>query len=297
VDTLTSHLSTSLKSLIRRMTRPFALPSLDREIAAQAHPPKVHPLIRPMGPLVQPYQDGPVKSTLAPEARKTPLLPPQSLVKHQPTTPTTTTTTAGATSEVEPERINHSAKLVEQHRITLPVGATGDNVAVARLHAEAYARARGFDIKPGSFSVLTTNPLVPNGPTAGVSFELVVGTGDIDTSAHTERWTWGGAIDWWRRLLGPDQPEGKLLSLVDAEGRRRGGRITGMRPGAPGSEGFEVKGEFTDGQQPGGFSGRWMGPDALRGFTGAKPWPDYPEGADQRPPWMSRADGDDSEGE
>jgi len=218
-------------------------------------------------------------------------------VKHQPTTPTTTT--AGATSEVEPERINHSAKLVEQHRITLPVGATGDNVAVARLHAEAYARARGFDIKPGSFSVLTTNPLVPNGPTAGVSFELVVGTGDIDTNAHTERWTWGGAIDWWRRLLGPDKPEGKLLSLVDAEGRRRGGRITGMRPVPGDPNAVTIEGEFTDGS--GGFHGfgdprrmpgDWGGPAALQGLGIGKT-----DAADQSPPWMRRADGDDSEGE
>ena len=53
------------------------------------------------------------------------------------------------------EAVTHTARLVETHRITLPVGATGDNVAVARLHAEAYARARGFELPAGSIGVLS----------------------------------------------------------------------------------------------------------------------------------------------
>jgi len=293
VDTLTSRLSTSLKSLIRRLTRPFALPSLDREMAAQAHREGLVPTLTGQA----------TKSVTTPLPGNpswpmgTPTPPPMTMRTNGTMTPVTT---AGATSEGEPDKINHAAKLVEQHRITLPVGATGDNVAVARLHAEAYARARGFEIKPGSFNVLSHLSPAHGEERIGVSFELVVGTGDIDTSQHTERWTWGGAIDWWRRLMGPDQPEGKLLSLVDEAGRRRGGRITGMRPGTPGSEGFEVEGRFTDGGQPSGFSGfanpGWLGPDALRGFDAAKGLGMF-DAVDQSPPWMSRADGDDSEGE
>ena len=190
-----------------------------------------------------------------------------------------TMTTDGATSETDP-RITHTSRLVETHRITLPAGATGDNVAVARLHAEAYARARGFELGAGEFSVLGING--PHGR-SGVQFTLTVGVGDIALDQRVpgvlDRWTWSaGAVEWWQRHLGA--PSAKLLSLVDAAGRRRTGRLTGLRPDG---DGVAVEGEFVG--SPGGFHGRWLGNDALHGLLGGA-------AGDGTPPWIKRTDPD-----
>lgn len=119
----------------------------------------------------------------------------------------------------------HSCDLVERHRITLPVGATGDNVAVARLHAEAYARARGFELSAGSMSV--TQSLNPDGGYLGVAFDVTVGKGDIALDQSVpgvlDRWTWsGGAVQWWRRVLNNgDGRQGRVLARRDDLDRGR----------------------------------------------------------------------------
>ncbi|QFP94690.1 hypothetical protein I5G59_gp70 [Mycobacterium phage LilMcDreamy] len=199
----------------------------------------------------------------------------------------TTAETTGPTSAIDEPSISHTSELVERHRITIPEGAVGDPVAVARLHAEAYARARGFELRPGSLQVLMRNSTSPfREPTfMGVAFDVVVGKGDLHLDQRTpgklDRWRWsGGAFDWWRDIFNrADGREGRLLTLVDDNGRRRQGRITGIRPGPiPGTASLE--GEFTDGLSPNGFAGfgnpkslgdptrepgTWAGPDALRG--------------------------------
>lgn len=178
--------------------------------------------------------------------------------------------------------VTHTCDLVERHRITilnrdLPAGAT-DRVAVARLHAEAYARARGFEIAAGSFDVLSGSTTSPGSAFNGVAFDVVVGKGDIHLDQRVpgvlDRWTWSaGCVEWWQRRLGA--PTAKLLSLVDDSGRVRRGRVTGMRPGDR-PDTVEVEGQFTD--APGGFHGTWLGPEALRGFgIGVTP----PSGDDQ----------------
>ncbi|QOP65614.1 hypothetical protein SEA_SUIGENERIS_73 [Mycobacterium phage Suigeneris] len=166
---------------------------------------------------------------------------------------------------------SHSSELVERHRITLPVGATGDNVAVARLHAEAYARARGFDLSAGSLGVISRLGKVGD-EYLGVAFDVVVGKGDIAMDQRVpgvlDRWTWsGGALQWWRKVLGNgDGRQGRVLARLDDLDRGR--RVV---------------------------PGPWRGADALNGLgldqasqTG------HPTVADdRRPPWMKH----DSEGE
>ncbi|AYB70611.1 hypothetical protein SEA_SERENDIPITOUS_70 [Mycobacterium phage Serendipitous] len=181
--------------------------------------------------------------------------------------------TTGPTSAAD-LRVSHSSTLLEQHRITLPVGATGDNVAVARLHAEAYARARGFELSAGSIGVVSRLGKLGD-EYLGVTFDVVVGKGDISTNQSVpgvlDRWTWsGGALQWWRKVLGNgDGRQGRVLARLDE--RDRGRRVV---------------------------PGPWRGADALNGFEQAdQPGGPVVSAADQRPPWMKRADGDDSEGE
>lgn len=202
------------------------------------------------------------------------------------------TATTGPTSETDEPTISHTARLVETHRImldprTLP-GGSAAALDVARLHAEAYARARGFEII-GMSGVTTIDP-----PATGVQFTVTVGSGDIALDQRTpgvlDRWRWsGGAFDWWRNVLNRnDGREGRLLTLIDDNGRRRQGRITGIRPGPiPGTASLE--GEFTDGLTPNGFHGfgsprdgdpSWMTPGAL------------PTAVDRQPPWAKRSDPD-----
>jgi len=161
--------------------------------------------------------------------------------------PSPMTTTAGATSEPEtPPGISHTADLVERHRITIPVGATGDNVAVARLHAQAYARAHGFELKPGSFHVIAANAAAkPSDPGwLGVAFDVMVGKGDIALDQRVpgvlDRWTWSGPrVEWWRRIFNrADGRQGRVLAA-----REENGRV---------------------------LRGPWRGPDALHGFDPAQ---------------------------
>lgn len=221
-------------------------------------------------------------------------------------------TTGGAISEADPSTptITHTCDLVERHRITILAdhlpGKARDRVAVARMHAEAYARARGFEIKAGSFDVLNGSTLSPGSAFNGVAFEVTVGKGDIALDQRMpgvlDHWTWSaGVVEWWQRFLGRLSPGdgGKLLSLVDGKGKVRTGRITGMRP-VPGDPGaVSVEGEFVDGSggfhgigDPSRMPGDWRGPAALQGLgLGTE------ANVDQRPPWMRRADGDDTEGD
>lgn len=118
----------------------------------------------------------------------------------------------------------HSAELVERHRITLPVGATDDNVAAARLVAESYAEAHGFEIRPGSFSVIaSTNglPIASQGGYLGVAFDVTVGRGDIALDQRVpgvlDCWTWSGPrLEWWRRIFNrADGRQGRRLAARD----------------------------------------------------------------------------------
>ncbi|QPX62184.1 hypothetical protein PBI_INDLOVU_69 [Mycobacterium phage Indlovu] len=112
---------------------------------------------------------------------------------------------------------------MERHRITLPVGATDDNVAAARLVAERYADAHGFEIAAGSFSVIaSTNglPVASQGGYLGVAFDVVVGKGDIDCDQRVpgvlDRWSWSARMLWWRKVLtNGDGRQGRRLAARD----------------------------------------------------------------------------------
>lgn len=178
--------------------------------------------------------------------------------------------------------MTHTSTLVEQHRITIPVGATGDNVAVARLHAEAYARARGFDISPGSFQVIaSTNglPIAGKSGTLGVAFDVVVGRGDIHLDQRVpgvlDTWTWSaGAAEWWRRWL-PGGRQGRVIARPE-DGMAT---ITSLpRLGDPTRE-----------------PGAWNGGPAIRGegIGGPVPGQGAQHGTGQLPPWLRRGTDED----
>ncbi|AKF14641.1 hypothetical protein AVJ28_gp72 [Mycobacterium phage Baee] len=175
--------------------------------------------------------------------------------------------TTGPISAAEPEpRVTHSCDLVERHRITLPAGATGDNVAVARLHAEAYARARGFELSAGSIGVVSRRGKAGD-EFIGVTFDVTVGKGDIALDQSTpgvlDRWTWsGGAVQWWRRVLNNgDGRQGRVLARRDDLDRGR--RVV---------------------------PGPWRGAQALNGFDQASQT-GHPTVADDRvPPWMKHSE-------
>lgn len=168
--------------------------------------------------------------------------------------------------------VTHTSELVERHRITilakdLPTGAKA-RCDVAQLHAEAYARARGFDIT-GGISIVSGSGAPAGAPGSdafnGVEFEVMVGKGDLHMDQRVpgllDRWRWsGGAFEWWRAILNrADGRQGRVLARLDD-------RRVGVRPA-------------------------WRGADALSGglLGGAA--------GDGRPPWVRRSDGDDSEGE
>lgn len=187
------------------------------------------------------------------------------------------------------QAVTHTSTLVEQHRITIPAGATGDNVAVARLHAEAYARARGFELKAGSIGVLMRNSTHPDTPGEylGVTFDVVVGKGDIHLDQRVpgvlDRWTWSGpAFEWWRNILNrADGREGRVLAAIDENGVRpyaKGGRVN-PRPGGVGD--------------PNRAPGEWRGGPALRGEgIGPVPGGGPQAGTGDLPPWLRRSDPD-----
>lgn len=172
----------------------------------------------------------------------------------------------------------------------MPVGATGDNVAVARLHAEAYARARGFELPASKIGVLARAGSI-DGEFLGVTFDVVVGKGDIHLDQRVpgvlDRWRWSAeAMNWWRDIFNrADGREGRILSLVDAQDRRRLGRITGVRPVSGDPHAVTIEGQFLDGE---GGDPSWLTPGAV---------PNADVAADQRPPWARRADPDFTDSE
>lgn len=190
--------------------------------------------------------------------------------------------------------MTHTSTLMEVHRITLPVGATGDNVAVARLHAEAYARARGFEIRAGSFNVVQERGKLPTVRNlVGVEFEVVVGKGTIALDQRQpgtlDAWTWSApAVAWWRAIFNRrDGRQGRVLA------RREDGvaSVTAL-PGVLGSAWGDPTREpgyvvppipSASGLSVGGMIGRddprWRGPDALAGPQA---------GTGDMPPWMDR---------
>lgn len=143
-----------------------------------------------------------------------------------PSTPPTGPTSRTTDAETHADAVNHTCDLVERHRITIPVGATGDNVAVARLHAEAYARARGFEISAGSMGVVQA----VGGKDAGflgVTFDVVVGKGDIHLDQRVpgvlDRWTWSARAQHWASLLRRVFPAngGRVMARPEGGGGHR----------------------------------------------------------------------------
>jgi hypothetical protein len=196
--------------------------------------------------------------------------------------------------EPEKPKVTHTSELVERHRITMPsVSLPGGVEAacdVAKLHAAAYARARGFEL----VDLMKTRR--SNGQ-AGVEFTVHVGHGDIDLDQRVpgvlDRWRWSAAAcDWWRDILNrTDGREGKILALIDDAGRARGGRITGLRAGDPRR-----------------MPGAPFDPDA-KGIIRQEGFPGFgiadvineqiqdDLAADQRPPWAKRGDPDFTDSE
>ena len=130
--------------------------------------------------------------------------------------------------------IAHTSRLCETHRIVMDGDALpgGYEAAmdVALMHAESYARSRGFEL--GRVSALHRSD-----GQVGVEFVVYVGHGDIHLDQSTpgalDRWRWSGpAMSWWRDIFNrADGREGRVLSLVDAA-ERRAGRVH-ARPGDP----------------------------------------------------------------
>ena len=218
-------------------------------------------------------------------------------------------------AETEP-KVTHTSTLMERHRITMPVGATGDNVAVARLHAEAYARARGFEISPGSFQVIATSangmPMVADGGTLGVAFDVIVGKGDISTDQSIpgvlDRWTFGGAVKWWADILERARPGhlAPVIAAIDGRGRvntRPGGGVAFGDPTR--TKGLlDMADDVLD--APVIERGQWRGPDALAGpdvpmkrggirfpEDGPQPGQGAQSGTGSLPPWLRRGTDED----
>lgn len=190
------------------------------------------------------------------------------------------TSTAGATSRTttsEPS-IQHDAQLVERHSISLRAGDLPEDGAgaidVLRLHAQAYARARGLELTSVMARVRTPVP-DPREQIIAVEFDVVVGRGDIAASDdQLHGWTWSqGAVDWWRAIIERvATPRRQRLHVRETE------------------DGKVIEGRFGD---PRRMPGDWQGGPAIRGEgIAATPAP-----ADQRPPWMRRGEGWDEDGE
>lgn len=188
-----------------------------------------------------------------------------------------------------------------RHRITLPIGATGDNVAVARLHAEAYARAHGFEIGAGSFTVLAQNSPAHGQQYLGVAFTETVGRGDIHTDQRVpgvlDTWTWSaGAVERvWRLLNGVmrgkdarrtvrprEDGVASVTALPGVLGPAFGDPTRPRGLGVPYAD--SPAGEGID--APTIRKGEWHGPEALRG--GPVPGGGPQSGTGELPPWLRR---------
>jgi len=111
--------------------------------------------------------------------------------------------------------------------VTLPVGATPDNVAAARLIAEAWAEREGLEIGAGRFNVLAQGAV--DGPQwLGVAFDVVVGKGDIyPDDPKADDWRWSARMLHWRELLagtGRAREGRRIVSAQEQRQRRWGGR-------------------------------------------------------------------------
>lgn len=121
---------------------------------------------------------------------------------------------------VEAQAITHSAELVERHDITMPSAAVGGPnaaVEVAKLHAQNWADAHGM-------SVISVSPLSRSGGINGVTFDVVVGKGDISLDQRVpgvlDSWRWSGPrMEWWRRVFNrSDGRQGRVLAARDEQG-------------------------------------------------------------------------------
>lgn len=224
------------------------------------------------------------------------------------------TSTAGPTSRTTSSGRSPARTLTEHHSISVRAGDLPEDGAgaidVLKLHAQAYARDRGFEIVSLSARVSTPVP-DPREQRIAVEFDVVVGKGELALDRpEDDRWAWSYAAadhNW------------KLLDdlFTDPEDRPRV-RGTRLRVRETGEGGKVIEGRFGD---PRRMPGDWGGPAALRGegiaehpvhpawsdpnhpvsrdlqATYAPPVPPAtePPAADQRPPWLRRGDGWDEE--
>jgi hypothetical protein len=180
--------------------------------------------------------------------------------------------------------VTHTCDLVERHRITIPVGATGDNVAVARLHAEAWAEWNGLALRAEDIGVTQRD-----GQYTGVVFDVVIGKGDIDTDHRgrgaADAWTWSARFQHWRNVFNGMGRQGRLIA------RREDGLASVTRIGDP----TRAPGSLREalGVPPSGDTGIKI----QRGGVRFPPIddPTLVDAADQRPPWLRRADGWDED--
>ncbi|AHJ88369.1 hypothetical protein CG91_gp069 [Mycobacterium phage 39HC] len=190
--------------------------------------------------------------------------------------------------------MTHTCDLVERHRITIPVGATGDNVAVARLHAEAWADWNGLELRAEDIGVTARD-----GQYTGVVFDVVIGKGDIDTDHRgrgaADSWTWSARWQHWRNVFNGMGRSGRLIAA-----RQDGlASVTRLGVGDPTREpgslrerlGVPPEGDHGIQIQRGGI----RFPEAHDGQTVDGVTLHAADPADQRPPWLRRADGWDED--
>ena len=224
------------------------------------------------------------------------------------------TSTAGATSRTTSDGIRHNVELVERHSLSIRAGDLPDNGAgaidVLRLHAQAYARDRGFEITGGIMARVSTPVPDPAEARIAVEFDVVVGKGELSLDRpEDDRWAWSyAAADHNWKLLDDlftdpeDRPRPRRRVSVHPAGAggAGGGNVVPM-PGVvlgPGGGGRGAPNGGIGGSG-GGMPGGWMGGPAIRGkgiSSISTPGPEgAPGAADQRPPWLRRGDGWDED--
>ncbi|QHB37381.1 hypothetical protein I5G58_gp079 [Mycobacterium phage BirdsNest] len=240
------------------------------------------------------------------------------------------TSTAGATSRTTSSpSIQHDVELTERHSISLRAGDLPDNGAgaidVLRLHAQAYARDRGFEITGGIMARVSTPVPDPREQIIAVEFDVIVGKGHLGIDRpEDDTWVWSfPALDHnWRLLDGAlsdpeDRPRRRRVNVrPEGQGGAGGGKVVPMPGVVLGPGGGGVSGTISGQGGRGGMPGGWQGGPAIRGEGIAPPihpaWsdPDHPVSkelretyappippVDQRPPWMRRGEGWDEDGE
>lgn len=120
--------------------------------------------------------------------------------------------------------IKHTAVLSERHLVVVELPGRRHDVlpsefpeivSACERRARAWADAHGLEL--GGLGVYSSASCEGKPARVGVSFEVVVGKGEIDAdqspAGHLDRWRWsGGRLDWWRNVFNrSDQREGRKL--------------------------------------------------------------------------------------